>query len=82
MSEIDKTKFTIRGAYGHAGNKYPICVCKDEMGKYPSCVRPVNSHGDMILSEKDIEAQNNKGTLFIPEDAVFTVEDGKRYDLS
>jgi len=77
---IDRTKFTLMNSCGRTPQKYTICVCKDKRGMYPCCVRKVTNDGDMILSEKDIEAQN-RGAIFIPENETFTVYDGKKYDI-
>lgn len=68
----------LRSVYGKVGQKYYITPCKDPVtGRYPDCIRPINSNGDMILSEKDKEF----GAILYPEDRVFIVEDGTQLDL-
>lgn len=68
----------LRSVYGKVGQKYFITPCKDPVtGRFPDSVRPVNSNGDMILSEKDKEL----GTIVYPANKVFEVEDGTRFDL-
>ena len=69
----------LRSVYGKVGQKYFITPCKNpQTGRYPDCVRSVNSNGDMILSEKDKE----HGTIVYPTNKVFEIEDGTRFDLS
>lgn len=68
----------LRSVYGKVGQKYYITPCKDPVtGRFPDCIRPVNSNGDMILSEKDKE----HGTIVYPETKVFIIEDGTQFDL-
>lgn len=67
----------LRSVYGKIG-KYFMNPCKDpETGEYPECVRPVDSKGDMILSDKD----RNSGNVFIKENAVIVVTDGQTFDM-
>lgn len=47
-------------------------------GRMPSCVRRVNSQGDMILSQDDI----NSGKHFIPIDEEITVVDGTSFETN
>ncbi|GMO69543.1 MAG: hypothetical protein Nk1A_8720 [Endomicrobiia bacterium] len=72
----------LRSVFGKGGLKTPIkCYitpCPDpKTGRFPDCVRKVDSHGDMILSEADKEKQE----LLIPEDYVFVVQDGTSFNL-
>lgn len=69
----------LRSVYGKVGQKYFITPCKDPVtGRFPSFIRPVDSKGDMILSDKDKES----GQILIPENRVFIIEDGTQFDLS
>lgn len=69
----------LRSVFGKVNNKYYINPCKDpKTGLFPSCVRRVDSHGDMILSDAD----RNSEEPLIPEDRVFIIEDGTTFDLS
>ena len=78
-SDFAQSIIVLRSVYGKVGMKYMINPAKDpKTHQYPPCVRRVNSSGDMILSESDI----NSGKIFIPENAVITVEDGTTFDLS
>ena len=61
----------LRSVYGKVGMKYYIQPSKDpRTGQYPPCVKPVNSVGDMILSDPE----RNSGKVFI--------EDGTTFDLN
>jgi hypothetical protein len=70
----------LRTVYGKVGQKIFINPMKDpKTGRYPDCVRRVDSKGDMIMSEDD---KNNLQTRpLIPEDKVFTIEDGTTLNL-
>lgn len=47
-------------------------------GRFPDCVKQVNSNGDMIMSDKE----RNSGDPFIAVDRVFTITDGTQFDLN
>lgn len=62
--------------------KYYIQPCRDpKTGLFPACVRKVNSAGDMILSEKDRTEYAEGRAVFFPEDHLFTITSGKKYNL-
>lgn len=63
------------------GMKYMIEPCPDKKGKWASCVRPVNSNGDMILSEDDVRKQS-QGAVFIPQNQPITVWHGRTFNLN
>ena len=68
----------LRSVYGKVGQKYFITPCRDpKTGRFPECVRSVDSKGDMILSDKD----KNSNDPLIPENRVFEIEDGAQFDL-
>lgn len=68
----------LRSVWGKVGMKYFIQPSKDpKTGRYPECVRRVDSNGDMILSDAD----RNSGKYFIKEDETFTIEDGAVFNL-
>jgi hypothetical protein len=48
-------------------------------GNWPSCVKRVDSYGNMVLSEKELNDPNKD--FFIREDAVIDVVDGMTFDL-
>lgn len=74
----------LRSVYDKVSNmKYYIQPCKDpKTGLFPACVRKVNSTGDMILSEKDRTEYAEGRAVFFPEDHLFTIVSGKKYDLT
>ena len=48
-------KIILRSVFGKVGMKYFIQPCKDpRTGRFPNCVKPVDSHGDIILKEKEL----------------------------
>lgn len=68
----------LRSVYGKVG-KYFMNPCKNPAtGEYPECVKPVDSKGDMILTDKE----KNSGNIYIKENAVFTITDGHTFDLN
>lgn len=76
---MDKNIVILRSVYGKVGQKYFITPCRDpKTGRFPECVKPVNSSGDMILSDNE----RNSGKPYIAENRVFIVEDGTQFDLS
>ena len=81
VTEINlSNKIVLRSVRGKVNNVVKIMPCKDpKTGNYPSCVKRVNSVGDMILNEKEL-ADPNKD-YFIREDAVFDIRDGQEFDL-
>lgn len=69
----------IRSVFGKVGQKYYINPVRDpKTGRYAPCVRPVDSKGDMIMSDAD----RNSGKALIPENRVFIIEDGTQFDLT
>ena len=69
----------LRSVYGKVGQKYFIQPCKDKKtGRLPSCVKAVDSKGDMIMSD----AERNSGEYFIGENHTFIIEDGTTFDLN
>lgn len=76
-------KFRLVSPYGRVGQIYVIQPCIDPAtGQFPPHIRPVNSNGDMILSEDDIKKQSNKEAIFIPQNKMFEFESGKEFDLN
>jgi hypothetical protein len=73
----------IRSVYGKVGQIYFIQPCPNpKTGQLPSCVRTVNSHGDMILSEDDVKQMSAGLKHFVPADKVFEIVDGTTFNLS
>lgn len=72
---------TLRSVYDKANIKYMIMPCKNKYGQYPSCVKKVNSQGDMIMSEAERNAYSEGRAMFFPENHIFTITTGKTYNL-
>jgi len=72
-------KIILRSARGKVGNKVIIQPCKDKFGRFPDCVKQVDSNNNMILSEKELNDPNR--IYFIRETDTFEVVDGTTYDL-
>lgn len=69
----------LRSVFDKAGIKYYIQPCKDpKTGRLPACVKPVDSHGDLILTDKE----RNSGEYFVKETETIIVENGTTFDLT
>ena len=68
----------LRSVYGKVGMKYYIQPSKNpKTGRYPDCVKTVNSVGDMILTDEE----RNSRKIYIKETETFVIEDGKTFNL-
>lgn len=77
----EKNIIILRSVYGKVGQTIFITPVKDpRTGRFPDCVRRVNSNGDMILSDAD----RNLGHDYplIAENRVFEIQDGTQLDLN
>ena len=79
--EVDLSqKIVLRSVRGKVGNVIKIQPCKNpETSEYADCVKRVDSHGDMILSDKERSDPNR--IYFIKETDTFEVVDGTTFDL-
>lgn len=76
-------KFRLISVFGKVDQIYVIQPCiNPETGQYPAHIRPVNSNGDMILSEDDIKMQSSGKMIFIPSNKMIEFESGKEFDMS
>lgn len=71
----------LRSVFGKVGQKYFIQPQKDSRGRYASCVRRVNADGDIILTKEELEKESRGEAVYIKEDEVFVIEDGKTFNL-
>lgn len=71
----------LRSVFGKVGQKYFIQPQKDSQGRYPKCVKRVDSQGDIILTTAELEMESRGEAAFIPETALFVIEDGKTFNL-
>lgn len=77
-ADLISNVIVLRSVYGKVGIKYFIQPCKDpKTGRYPNCVKPVDSHGDIIITD----AERNSGKYFIKETDTFVIEDGTTFNL-
>lgn len=77
-ADLISNVIVLRSVYGKVGIKYFIQPCKDpKTGRYPNCVKPVDSHGDIIITD----AERNSGKYFIKETDTFVIEDGTSFNL-
>lgn len=75
-------KVIIRSVMGNVEQKYFIQPVRNpETGLYAECVRPVNSKGEMILSDDD-KQRLSRGEIFIPENKTFEIVAGTEIDLN
>jgi len=76
-------EIVIRSVYGKVQQTYFINPCPNpRTGKLPDCVKPIDSNGDMILSEKDVSDMSSGVKYFIPANKVIEIVDGTKFDLN
>lgn len=78
---FDNKIITLRSIYDKADIKYIIQPCKNKYGQYPSCIKRVNSQGDMIMSEKERNDYSEGKAMFFPENHLFTITNGMTFNL-
>lgn len=71
----------LRSVFGKVGQKYFIQPQKDSRGRYASCVKRVDAHGDIVLTPEELAMEAKGEAVFIKEDEVFVIEDGKTFNL-
>lgn len=84
MSNYEKV-IVLRSVYGKANQIVFLQPAKNpKTGLYPSHIRAVNSHGDLILSETDKELgyDEKSGFLFFREDDIVDIPDGKTFNTN
>lgn len=79
---FDDKIITLRSVYDKANIKYYIQPCKNKYGQYPSCIKRVDSNGDMIMSERERNEWSEGTAVFYPENHIFTIVSGKTYNLN
>ena len=74
----DGNYIIIRSVFGKVGQRYFLNPARaPNTGRFPACVKHVDSKGDIILTD----AERNSGQVFIPEDQLVIIEDGKSFNL-
>lgn len=81
LDQFDDSIIEIDGVYDKAQMSYFIMPCKDKYGKYPSCIKRVDSNGNMIMSEAERNAYSEGKLPLFPIDHIFEVKVGTKYDL-
>lgn len=79
--DLKSNVVVLRSVFGKVGQKYFIQPQKDARGRYPECVKRVNSQGDIILTPEEIENEANGTAAYIPETKLFIIEDGHTFNL-
>jgi len=79
-SDFAQNIIILRSVYGKVGMHYYINPAKDEFGRFPDCVKKINSQGDMILT--DAERNSEESKYFIPENHMFDIQDGQTFNLN
>lgn len=68
----------LKSVYSKTGIKASIMPCPDpKTGRFPACVKRVNSQGDLILTDKE----RNETDTWVPENAIIVIEDGTTFNL-
>lgn len=69
--------------YRDVEQKYYVQPCVNpKTGQFPDHIRPVNSNGDMILSDDDKNRQSRGEVIFIPQNMLIEIRPGQEFDLS
>lgn len=79
--DLKTNVIVLRSVFGKVGQKYYIQPQKDSRGRYADCVKRVNSQGDIILTQDEIEKESKGLAAYIPETDLFIIEDGKTFNL-
>ena len=80
--DIKSNIITIRSAWGKVGQTYYIQPQRDPTtGRFPDCVKRVNSQGDIILTPEEIDKEAKGLAAYIREDKIFKIQDGTTLNL-
>ena len=80
--DVKSNIVTLRSAWGKVGQKYYIEPQRDpKTGRFPSCVKRVNSQGDIILTPEELDKESKGEAAYIKEDKVFIIQDGTTFNL-
>ena len=80
--DVKSNIITLRSSWGKVGQKIYIEPQKDpKTGRFPSCVKRVNSQGDIILTPAELELESAGKAAYIREDQVFIIQDGTTLNL-
>lgn len=79
--DLKSNVVVLRSVFGKVGQKYFIQPQRDSRGRYADCVKRVDAHGDIILTQAELEKESRGEAAYIKEDEVFVIEDGKTFNL-
>lgn len=79
--DLKSNVVVLRSVFGKVGQKYYIQPQRDRNGRYPTCVKRVDSQGDIILTPEELGKESRGEAAYIKEDALFVIEDGKTFNL-
>ena len=79
--DLKSNVVVLRSVFGKVGQKYFIQPQRDSRGRFASCVKRVNAHGDIILTPEELSLESQGKAAYIKEDDVFIIEDGKTFNL-
>ena len=83
--DVKSNIVVLRSVYGKVGQKYFIQPQRDpKTGRFPACVKRVNSQGDIILTPEELDKEARGEAAYIKEDKVFfnytaAVDNGRIY---
>ena len=80
--DLKSNNVVLRSVFGKVGQKYFIQPQRDSRGRYADCVKRVDAHGDIILTQAELEKESRGEAAYIKETEVFVIEDGKTFDLN
>lgn len=79
--DLQSNIIVLRSVFGKVGQKYFIQPQRDSRGRFPSCVKRVDAHGDIVLTPEELEKESQGLEVYIKENEVFSFEDGKTFNL-
>lgn len=80
--DVKSNIVVLRSVYGKVGQKYFIQPQRDpKTGRFPACVKRVNSQGDIILTPEELDKEARGEAAYIKEDKVFIITDVATYNL-
>lgn len=80
--DIKSNIITLRSVWGKVGQMYYIEPQRNpKTGRFPDCVKRVNSQGDIILTQEELDKEAKGLAAYIREDEVFKIQDGTTFNL-
>lgn len=82
IEQFDESVIEIDGVYPKSNIIYYLSFAPDKSGKLPNCIKRIDDKGNMIMSEKERDAYSEGTAIFFPEDHIFEVKVGRKYNLN